>query len=123
LQSEITEYFDPERCLPDPGQGIIVVESRVDDWAAEVAGTIDDRSSRVMAVAERAVAHALEADCHSPVGALAEVGPAGELRLRGFAMGTTRNSRVKGEELGHVDDAEEIGTRLGRRLRAQIAEV
>jgi hydroxymethylbilane synthase len=84
LEESITEVFDVDRVLPDAGQGIVAVQTRLGSEAQRRCNEVDDRAARLAALAERALVRALGADCHSPVGALAEV--EGEmLALRGMA--------------------------------------
>lgn len=66
-----------------PGQGALAVETRADADPAlrEAIALLDDADTRVAVTAERALLAALDAGCHAPVGAHAEVA-AGDLRLR-----------------------------------------
>ena len=87
----IGEVLEPDLMLPAPAQGALAVECRSDDEATlALLATIDDRPSRLRALAERAVLAAVGASCASAVGALAGLdgrvltlhadasGPAGE---------------------------------------------
>ncbi|HEU4959070.1 MAG TPA: hydroxymethylbilane synthase [Sphingomonas sp.] len=60
--------------LPAPAQGAIGVEARADDPRTRALLTaIDDAPTHRCVAAERALLAALQADCHSPVAALATV--------------------------------------------------
>jgi hydroxymethylbilane synthase len=60
--------------LPAPAQGAIGVEVRADDsHARTLLGGIDHVESHACIAAERALLAALQADCHSPVAALARI--------------------------------------------------
>jgi hydroxymethylbilane synthase len=119
LQEEITEYLPVETWLPDAGQGIMTVQGRVDDLATEIAQAIDCAPSRAVATAERAVARALGADCHSPIGALAQVDGA-TLTLRALATRRDLRNLQRAEAHGPADQAEAIGFEVGARLSAQL---
>jgi hydroxymethylbilane synthase len=74
---EATEIFDADVMVPAPGQGALAIECR-DDADSELMAAVaalDDSSSRLAVVAERAVLAALEAGCTAPVGAYASVEP------------------------------------------------
>ena len=80
-----TETLDPAVMLPAPGQGALAVEVRtsdLDDPAAPLAAALaalDHLPTRLAVVAERALLARLEAGCAAPVGALASLGPVGEV--------------------------------------------
>ena len=59
---------------PAPGQGCLALEGRSDDEEiAQLAGAVTDRRALVELTAERAVVTALDATCHTPVGAHARL--------------------------------------------------
>jgi hydroxymethylbilane synthase len=61
--------------LPAAGQGCLALEARADDARVrQVAAAITDRDTLTALLAERAVVGALDAGCHTPMGALAQVG-------------------------------------------------
>jgi hydroxymethylbilane synthase len=66
-------YFDYTEFLPAPCQGIIAIESRENDFAAEVARTINDKNTFLCFETEREVLRLLDADCGMPVGAFSFV--------------------------------------------------
>lgn len=117
LHDRITEYFDVSRCVPDAGQGIIAMQTREVGPARTIVSAIDDIQSRACALAERAVVRALGADCHSPVGAFAEV-DGDRIRVRGVAALTVEGDAFREEAVGSASRAESIGTDLGARLLA-----
>ena len=59
-----------EELVPAPGQGVIALEARKgDESAREAAGAITDAPSWVALQAERTLVAALDASCHTPMGA------------------------------------------------------
>ncbi len=73
LRDAISVVFDPKEFVPAPAQGALAVQTRSDDEATmAVVRSIDDESSRAMALAERQVLTTMQCGCHAPVGAYAE---------------------------------------------------
>lgn len=121
-QHEVTEYLPLPEWLPDAGQGIMVVQGRVDDEAARLAASIDCGASRHVATAERAVARALHADCHSPIGALARID--GEtLALDAVAARDDLGGLTREHAEGPLGKAEAIGLAVGARLAQSLGGV
>jgi hydroxymethylbilane synthase len=121
--------LDPGLVVPAPGQGCLVLEARAargaasDDAAApgdpvaHAAAALTDHDALTRLTAERAVVRALEASCHTPIGAHAVTAGA-ELRLTVF-VGLPDGSRWIRDELGgDPADPSGLGTAVGDRLRA-----
>jgi hydroxymethylbilane synthase len=122
LQYEISEYLPIPEWLPDAGQGIMVVQGRVDDPATRLAAAIDFQASRQAAAAERAVARALDADCHSPIGALAQI-DGDTLSLNAVAARDDLGGLTRDHAEGPLDRAEAIGLAVGKRLAESLGSV
>jgi hydroxymethylbilane synthase len=74
-----------DELVPDAGQGCLALEARTnDEAAATAAGDLTDGDALARLTAERALVTALDATCHTPVGALAEVLEDDKLRLTSF---------------------------------------
>jgi hydroxymethylbilane synthase len=90
--------------LPAPAQGAVGIEARTED--ARVRGwlkAIDDGATHRCVLLERALLAALEADCHSPVAALArEEGD--RVTIRGELLAEDGSDHVTGERSGAVGD-------------------
>jgi hydroxymethylbilane synthase len=72
LQDQITEYLSAQRFVPPPGQGILAVQARADDYGMlELLAAINDADTRYEATAERAFLEKLGGGCSVPVGAYA----------------------------------------------------
>jgi len=68
--AEAGAVLDPARFVPAPGQGVLAIEGRADDRAARSAVcAISDAATFACLLAERALARALGASCHTPLGA------------------------------------------------------
>jgi hydroxymethylbilane synthase len=106
--------------VPAAGQGTLAVTVRSDDEAARAAvAAVSDDVARRCLLAERALVRALEADCHTPVGAHATLADGG-LTLRAFVGAPDGAAWVRDELDG--DDPEALGAEVARRLRAAGAD-
>ncbi|MGD0555287.1 MAG: hydroxymethylbilane synthase [Streptosporangiaceae bacterium] len=115
----ISQIFEPEEMLPDPGQGALAVECRADDAGLTgLLAAIDDAPTRSAVLAERTLLAALEAGCSAPVGAFATLG-AGTLRLEGAVFGGNTAGGI-GVLRDHGADTPEEAERLGRALAEQM---
>lgn len=92
--------------LPAPQQGAVGIECRADDdQARAMLAAIDDLQSHACVAAERALLAALQADCHSPVGALATIDGA-ILTLRGELLSEDGLEHVDAQVEGTPTDPE-----------------
>jgi hydroxymethylbilane synthase len=106
--------------IPAAGQGTLAVTVREGDEAAyATVERISDAAARRSLVAERALVRALEADCHTPVGAHAVLDD-GELVLRAFVGAPDGATWLRDELTG--DDPEALGADVAARLRAAGAD-
>jgi hydroxymethylbilane synthase len=103
-----------EELVPAAGQGCLAVTTRAGEES--LVGAIDHGASRRALLAERSVVRALDADCHTPVGAHASSLPDGRLALRAFVGAPDGSAWVRDELEG--DDAEELGAEVAQRLLA-----
>jgi hydroxymethylbilane synthase len=117
-ESEIGAVLDPEQFVPAPGQGVIVLEGRAEDERARAAASaISDEQTLACLTAERALARALEASCHTPLGAQAlPVGGPG-LLLRAWVGMPDGSAWISDELLGSLDEPDALGSSVAARLR------
>jgi hydroxymethylbilane synthase len=74
LDRHIAELLAPPRMLPAPGQGALALECRADDAdALQIAGALDDVSTRLGTMAERTMLAALDGGCSAPIAAWGRV--------------------------------------------------
>jgi hydroxymethylbilane synthase len=99
-----------EELVPAAGQGCLAVTTRAGD-EQRVSALHDESSGRALA-AERALVRALDADCHTPVGAHAS--GAGTLTLRAFVGAADGSAWVRDELEG--DDPGALGAEVAARL-------
>jgi hydroxymethylbilane synthase len=118
-EAEIGGVLDAERFVPAPGQGIIALEGRAEDASVRAAvAAITDKDAFACLLAERALARALDASCHTPLGAHAVPAGCGCLLLRAWVGLPDGSAWVSDELLGGFYDPEALGRRVAERLRA-----
>jgi hydroxymethylbilane synthase len=116
-EGEAGGALDAERFVPAPGQGVIALEGRADDAATDAAvRAIADPDAFACLLAERALARALQASCHTPLGAYAEPAGCGCLLLRAWVGLPDGSAWVSDELLGGFYDPEELGRRVAERM-------
>ena len=72
LTEHIAEYLSPQRFVPPPGQGVLAVEIRGDDYRMQdMLRIIEHTSTRLAVSAERAFLEKLGGGCQLPMGAYA----------------------------------------------------
>jgi hydroxymethylbilane synthase len=110
--------LDAAAIVPAPGQGCLVLEARTDDREIQAAGSeLTDLDALTCLAAERAVVRALEATCHTPIGAHCVTSGA-TLHLTAF-VGLPDGSRWIRDELeGDSGDPTGLGASVGARMRA-----
>jgi hydroxymethylbilane synthase len=119
IQHPHTLVLPVERFLPAAAQGALAVQTRAGDAAQQVAGVLEDRATRQAVAAERQVLRHINAGCHTPVAAYAQVdGATITLRAKLFADDWSRCAA--GVESGA--DPIAVGTRLAARLQAELKE-
>jgi len=109
--------LDATEFVPAPGQGCLLLEARVGDEAVETAAAaLTDESTLACVTAERAVVGALEATCHTPIGAHAVL-DAGRLRLVVFVGLPDGSHWIRDALDGPADDPSSTGAQIAERMR------
>jgi hydroxymethylbilane synthase len=101
-----------DELVPAAGQGCLAVTTRTGEESLVAA--IDDAPSARALAAERALVRALEADCHTPVGAHARVLASETLRLRAFVGAADGSAWLRDELDG--SEPERLGAAVADRL-------
>lgn len=122
LSDHIRSYIATDTMLPAAAQGAVGIECREDNapLRALLAG-INHRETWDCVAAERAMLHALDGSCRTPIAGLATL-QNGTLSLRGEVL--SRDGRVKHAHqlAAPVADALALGNQLGAELRARAGE-
>jgi hydroxymethylbilane synthase len=121
LGDRVTGVVDAHAMVPAAGQGTLVLEARAgDDATASRLAPIADAATLRTLRTERAMVRVLQADCHTPVGAHAEAGDGGALRLRAFVGRADGSAWLRDELSG--DEPEALGAAVAERLLAAGAQ-
>jgi hydroxymethylbilane synthase len=122
LVDRIREYFAPEIMLPAVGQGVICIECRSDDHdVLKLLSAINDLNTEACITAERALIIGLNGNCHSPIGAYAQIMNK-KIYLRGLVANADGTIILKDEIEGAIQDAALLGTTLANTLLAAGAD-
>jgi len=122
LAEHITEYFSPDICLPDAGQGALAVETRADDIRSrELLAMLNHKPTWAAVTAERSLLRALGGGCQVPIAAFGEI-QGDHLSLRGLVASGDYQQIIRSREQGSPDDPEGLGQALAAKLRAQGAD-
>jgi hydroxymethylbilane synthase len=116
-EDAIDAVLDPARFVPAPGQGTLALEARAEDAPVRkaVAGICDTEAFCCLR-AERALAGALQASCHTPIGAHAAPCDGG-LRLRAWVGLPDGSAWISDELTGAAGDPEGLGREAAARMQ------
>ncbi|MGH3804330.1 MAG: hydroxymethylbilane synthase, partial [Pseudonocardiaceae bacterium] len=110
----ITEILPLETMCPAIGAGIIVLQCRAGDGETQALATRlgDDETTR-HAIAERAMLHALQGHCNSPIAGYATTEPSGKLTLRGKVFNLDGSQWLDSHHWGVPEDPAALGFFVG----------
>jgi hydroxymethylbilane synthase len=104
---------------PAPGQGCLALEARRGDTEmADLAVRLTDQAALVRLTAERAVVERLDATCHTPVAAYAELTGDGRLELAAFVGMPDGSTWIRDKVEGPATDPASLGREIAERLLA-----
>ena len=116
LEERISAAIPVDRCVPAPGQGIVVVEARADDRRVlDAVAALHDEAAGVVLAAERALVQALGGDCQVPLGALARLN-AGTIEMDAIVCSLDGRRIVRRHTRGPLGQPENVGKRLADEL-------
>jgi hydroxymethylbilane synthase len=118
-EDAIDAVLDPARFVPAPGQGALALQARAGDTRVrELIAAVLDAHASVCLQAERALASALGATCHTPLGAHATPAGCGCLGLRAWVGLPDGSAWIADELLGGFYDPAALGRRMAERMSA-----
>ncbi|WP_289891170.1 hydroxymethylbilane synthase [Virgibacillus pantothenticus] len=110
----ITEYLEPEVCVPAVGQGALAIECREDDHELkELLTAIHDEDTARTVTAERTFLHLLEGGCQVPIGGYAYL--EGETIVLTAFVGTPDGKTVL-KEIVRGEEPEAVGKKAAQLL-------
>lgn len=112
LRDRISHLFDPDEITPEPGQGAIAIQVRIDDDGMTGSlASLDDAPTRACVEAERSFLRALGGGCHLPIGALA-VEKQGTLELLGSVTAPDGKQQMRAKAHADAKSAVQLGRKV-----------
>jgi len=123
MPERIRQFIEPEVMLPANGQGAVGIECRTDDETVKaLLAPLEDKTTRLRVLAERAMNKALEGGCQVPIGAYAVIDN-DEIYLRGLVGAVDGSEIIQSEIRGTLDQGEQLGNSLAQTLLSKGADV
>lgn len=121
-QHRIAETLDLETMCPPIGAGIIALECRSDDsQLRDLGAQLDHAETHRQADAERAMLHALQGHCNSPIAGYATTDRTGRLTLHGKVFSADGAQWLDSKHWGVPEDPQALGFFVGADLLRQGA--
>jgi len=121
MEKRISAALPAAEMLPAVGQGALGIETRAgDEETLAAVGKLDHKFTRLACTAERAFLRSLGGGCQLPIAAYAVVREK-RIRLDGLVADPQGRRIVRDRISGGLDEAEELGRRLGEQLLEQGA--
>lgn len=115
-EDRISEYLPTEPFLPAVGQGVLVIEARLDDEeVAELVSPINNLPTWQSITAERTFLSALGGGCRTPIAALGTVNDT-TLKLEGMVADVSGQKVLYASEEGSAMSPQEIGAQLAQKM-------
>jgi hydroxymethylbilane synthase len=122
FQERIKHPIDTGVCLPAIGQGAVGIECRVnDERILSLIEPLNHSETSICVKAERAMNHRLEGGCQVPIAGYAQLDN-WNLSMRGLVGRPDGTVVIRGEVVGHADQAEQLGIQLGEDLLSRGAK-
>jgi hydroxymethylbilane synthase len=117
----VTEFLDPDLCLPAVGQGALSIECRQDDEELlDLLNQFSDEETTQTVTAERAFLHKMEGGCQVPIAGYAEVKDNGEVALTGLVA--SPDGRTIYKEYMTGSNPQTVGEKVAESLTEQGAK-
>ncbi|MCA0147412.1 hydroxymethylbilane synthase [Rossellomorea vietnamensis] len=117
----VTEFLDPDLCLPAVGQGALSIECRNDDnEVLELLEKFACEETTSTVTAERAFLHKMEGGCQVPIAGFAELKDNGDVALTGLVASPDGQTIYKEYMTGQ--DPKEVGEKVAESLTKQGAK-
>ncbi|WP_186576243.1 hydroxymethylbilane synthase [Aquibacillus kalidii] len=116
----VTEYLEPEICVPAVGQGALAIECRDDDHELrEWLNRINDADTERTVTAERTFLHLLNGGCQIPIGGYAYLDGQDVILT---ALVATPDGKTVLKEVVRGNDPLKVGQEAAERMKAQGAD-
>ncbi|KUP34526.1 hydroxymethylbilane synthase [Bacillus halotolerans] len=120
-QEVVTEFLEPERCLPAVGQGALAIECRESDRELlTLFSQFTDEYTKRTVLAERAYLNAMEGGCQVPIAGYSVINGQDEIELTGLVA--SPDGKIIFKETVTGNDPEEVGKRCAALMTDQGAK-
>ena len=122
FESRIHQIIPSEISLHAVGQGALGIECKSDDKKVlEIINILEDKPTSQRCLAERAFLRELEGGCQVPIGVNSKIQNK-QLCLTGMVASLYGERLIKDQYIGNINDPEEVGKELAKKLKQQGAE-
>lgn len=122
LGKYITEIIEPETIIPATSQGVIAIESRINDPRVDAyINEINSPSTWNAIDAERAFLRNIEGGCQVPVGCYTTI-EKDNISITGFVAAVDGTDYIQDTESGLLENTESVGINLAEKLIAKGAK-
>ena len=116
MQERIASELSVEDSLPAAGQGIVGIETRIDDDdTAAIIGKLHHVQTSYRVMAERALSARLDGGCQVPIGAYSEM-QGNQIWLRGLVATPDGKQVVTADASAHHNEAVDLGVKVAEML-------
>lgn len=116
MENIITDYFAVDGIIPAVGQGALGIEVKKNSLNGELFKKLECADARICVEAERSFMRALNGDCHSTIGAYAEL-EGNMMNVMGiFQVGY---KLIKKDITGRKEDYLELGKNLAKKILSE----
>ncbi|MGM7720947.1 hydroxymethylbilane synthase [Metabacillus sp. Hm71] len=117
----VTEFLEPDICLPAVGQGALAIECREDDdEILDLLANLTDKATRLAVTAERTFLAKMEGGCQVPIAGFASVSEDDEITFTGLIASPDGKEIYKQQATG--DDPVKVGENVSAALTKQGAK-
>ncbi len=116
LSDQISERLDPAVFVPAATQGILALETRADDPAAEVISQLNDPEAALAAITERAFLGTLEGDCSVPLAGYAYLRDDGLMTFDGLVSSLDGKKIARAQAAAPPADAAALGREVANKV-------
>ncbi|MCP4072741.1 MAG: hydroxymethylbilane synthase [Hyphomicrobiales bacterium] len=122
MQHIITSILPLDRFPPAPGQGVICIESRInDDTTGAILAPLNDADTHTALRAERSFLAALDGSCRTPLAGYAFL-QENQLHFHGMILSPDGKNMYETTRTGNPDDGAALGADAARQLRHQAGD-
>ena len=119
LEEYISEIFNTDKIIPSAGQGVIALQSKIDDRNINnILNKINDKKTFECAQAERNVLKVLEGDCETAVGAISSISD-DKIMLEAELFSLDGKERFYKKSYKGLNSASELGLEVGEILKKE----